>query len=184
MAVRTGETLPPLAVGDAVELNGQRRTKYGEPYVLVGRATDVVRRGEGQEPTIDDVQAADVGERVGWLVRVTGEVTTLSGSRFAVDDGSGEVNVYVRASTGFKRPALRSGDRVAVSGILSRTSSGLRLLPRLKDDVRVLVSAVQPSAASPVNVRQKTSPAWWMYLLVAGAVVGGAGVGWWRKLVK
>ncbi|MBI4426842.1 MAG: lamin tail domain-containing protein [Candidatus Kerfeldbacteria bacterium] len=184
IAIRSNEPLPKLSIGDVVKITGKRRTKYSEPYVLVERAVDVVLRGERQEPAIVDVQAADLDERVGSLVRVTGEVTTLSGSRFTVDDGSGELAVYVRASTGFKRPAMRSGDRVGVSGILSRTSSGLRLLPRMKDDIRVVEPILHTTSASPVNVAKKASPTWWMYLLVAAAVVGGAGVGWWKRGVK
>ncbi len=182
IAVRSMTSLPQLALGDAVEVRGKRRTKNSEAYVLVEERSGISQRGSGNIPGPKTLDASSIdSDDVGSLVRIVGEVTTLSGSRFALDDGSGEVNVYVRASTGFKRPALRSGDRVEVAGILSRTSSGIRLLPRMKDDIRVVSHVVPPVQRTEVPPAPK--PAVWMYVAVAGALVLGAGVGMWRRKV-
>lgn len=186
MAVRASVLPSELSLGQAVTVHGQRRTRSGEAYVLVENANGIVRDQSGKAKQLEP-KAMPAGELdrelTGQLIQLEGEVTTLSGSRFAVDDGSGEASVYVRASTGFKRPALRSGDRVRVVGILSQTANGLRLLPRIADDVTVLQPAVV-TLPSSVRVQERARPTWWMYALVAGAVVGGVGVGWWRKRVE
>ncbi|MBI4092331.1 MAG: lamin tail domain-containing protein [Candidatus Kerfeldbacteria bacterium] len=184
MAVRASGILPKLSLNDAVEVKGERRTKNGEAYILVEEDSGVVVKGERQEVEPRITAAGEVdSEAVGALVRVTGEVTTLSGSRFAIDDGTGELSVYVRASTGFKRPALRSGDRIEVRGIVSKTTSGIRLLPRVKEDIRIVTPVIK-SPEQPVNVQPAKKPAVWMYVVVAVALVAGAGVGMWRKGVK
>lgn len=186
MAVRASVLPSELSLGQAVTVHGQRRTRSGEAYVLVENANGIVRDQSGEAKQLEP-KAMPAGELdrelAGQLIQLEGEVTTLSGSRFAVDDGSGEASVYVRASTGFKRPALRSGDRVRVVGILSQTANGLRLLPRIADDVTVLQPAVVTLPLS-VRVQERARPTWWMYALVAVAVVTGVGVGWWRRGVK
>ncbi|MBI4090141.1 MAG: lamin tail domain-containing protein [Candidatus Kerfeldbacteria bacterium] len=184
MAVRASVLPSDLQLGQAVTVRGQRRTRSGEAYVLVENADGIARDGsdEIRQLELKTMLAGELDrEQVGLLVQLVGEVTMLSGSRFAVDDGSGEASVYVRASTGFKRPALRSGDRVRVVGILSQTANGLRVLPRIADDVAVLQSVAVASPPS-IRVQERPRPTWWMYVLVAGAVVAGVGVGWWRKL--
>lgn len=180
ISVHSSAPLPKLNIGDGIDVRGVRRTKYGEAYILaesggiVSNATkkDLVPRVVEAE----NVEAGDIGS----FVSMTGDVTELNGSRFSVDDGTGEIGVYVRSSTNIKRPALRAGDRVTVVGILSKTSGGTRLLPRIKDDIIIVSLAVQPKEQN-IAVPQKQKPSVWMYIFVAMAVVAGTGVGLWRK---
>lgn len=181
VAVKSSEVLPKLAVGDGVTVTGKRRTQNGEPYVLVEGSNGIVTDGEHLEVmaramALESVDTDDLGS----LVEATGDVVSISGNRFSIDDGSGELTVYIRSSTGFKRPALRSGDRVRVTGILAKTTSGIRLLPRGKEDVAVVTLAVQPQERS-LNVQKSNQPSVWSYILVAFGVVAGTAIGLWRK---
>ena len=72
----------------------------------------------------------------GMLVTVSGQVAKTSGSTFYLDDGSGEVKIYIIKSTEIKKPEMSKDDWFTITGIVSETSSGYRILPRYQDDVR------------------------------------------------
>ncbi len=181
VAVRSSEPFPKLALGDGLTVTGKRRTQNGEPYVLVESSGGIVTDGGHQDTPARTIAFESIDtDDIGSLVETTGDVVSVSGSRFSIDDGSGELTVYIRASTAFKRPALRAGDRVRVTGILAKTTSGIRLLPRGKGDVAVVTPAIQPQERS-LNVQKNNQPSAWAYILVAFGVVAGTGIGLWRK---
>lgn len=180
IAVRSSGVLPKFSIGDAVTVRGERRTKSGEAYILVSE-NDGIRSGHGNAiPVPSGVKASDIDDIVGSLVVVEGDLLGSSGGRLTIDDGSGEVVAYLRASTGIKKPALHVGDRVRIVGIVSRTSGGIRVLPRVAEDVILVSAAVVPASTNEVLPRTKR-PTPWMYLLVGGGVIAGIGLGLWRK---
>lgn len=181
IAVKSTATAPKLKIGDGVKVRGDRRTQSGEAYVRVTEKDGIIATGTPREIVPEAVQASAVdSDAVGTLVTVTGDITALSGGRFTLDDGSGEVSVYIKTTTGFKKPALHAGDKVTVTGIVSMTSGGIRLLPRIVDDIRVEVPAIVPTE-NTVIVPAVRKPSWWMYALVAGGVLVGVGFGLWKK---
>ena len=76
-------------------------------------------------------------ETEGWLVTIQGKVTETSGDTFYMDDGSGETRVYIKSSTKIDKPQMKKGAVVTVTGVVSETSSGYRVLPRWQEDVRL-----------------------------------------------
>jgi len=64
-------------------------------------------------------------------------VTQTSGTTFYVDDGSGEAKVYIKESTHITKPKMKKDTVVTITGIVSRTNSGYRILPRFQEDVRL-----------------------------------------------
>jgi hypothetical protein len=75
---------------------------------------------------------------------------------------------------------MRSGDRVRVTGIVSTGTSGLRILPRNKDDV-VVTAINHPIDTQNVMVSPAKKPPLWGYGLVLMAAVGGYVIMQWRK---
>ncbi len=181
ITVRSTVTVPKLNIGDAVKVSGERRTQSGEAYVRVTDKSSIVATGAPRQLTPVATQASAIdSDLIGALVKVSGGITSLSGGRFTIDDGTGEASVYIKTTTGFTKPALHVGDTVTVGGIVSMTSSGIRILPRIKDDIRIEVPAVAPTG-DVVIVPTVRKPSWWMYALVAGGVLLGVGFGMWRK---
>ncbi|MCK5320382.1 hypothetical protein KAJ61_03260, partial [Candidatus Parcubacteria bacterium] len=72
---------------------------------------------------------------IGELIAVSGEVVEKKSSTIYLDDGTEEIKIYIKSATGINTSEIKAGAKLAVSGILSKTSSGLRLLPRFSDDV-------------------------------------------------
>lgn len=165
IAVRSTIYPSGLAIGDAVTVSGLRRSKSGEPYVAVD-GPDGIRRNAAaaSQPPLPTPVAADALDQglLGSLVELSGRVTSVSGSRFGLDDGTSEVTVAVKSSAGFARPALATGDRLRVVGVVASSASGLRILPRQADDISVIMTdSVAPPAAQPIV--EKPPRPWWAY---------------------
>ena len=67
----------------------------------------------------------------------TGTGTETNGDTFYVDDGSGEIRVYIKSSTKIDKPEMKKGTAVTITGVVSETTSGYRVLPRWQEDVRL-----------------------------------------------
>jgi len=55
-----------------------------------------------------------------------------------VNDGSGEVNVFVCASTGIDVSGLSQGQTIEVTGFSGEFADHFEVDPRTEDDIRVL----------------------------------------------
>ncbi len=132
------EEWPQIKMGDRVEVAGEVSISRGETRVKIFQKEDlrIVARESPLEPHL--VDTGEVGEEwEGSLVIVQGEVARTSGDTFYVDDGSGEVKVYIKESTRIDKPSMKKGVAVTVVGVVSETSSGYRILPRFQEDVRL-----------------------------------------------
>jgi len=129
-------------------------------------------------------------ELAGALVRLSGEIVERKSSTVYLDDQNGEVPVYIKAGTGLDAKKFAAGDYVTATGIVSRTNSGLRILPRSPAD---LVKIQVAGAAGPAEVLGQVSPVdrWeiaardqrrelFTYLLILAGALNGALL--WRRV--
>jgi DNA/RNA endonuclease YhcR with UshA esterase domain len=126
---------PVLDRGMHVRVTGELRESSGETRVLLSDASDIEILGITDAPTPHDMTTAEVGEATeGWLVRVTGMVAERTSSSFMLEDDLGQARVFIKSTTGIAN-TVSVGDEVTVTGVVSQTSSGYRLLPRTQDDI-------------------------------------------------
>lgn len=128
----------PLQIGlaDKLEIIGQRREAFNESYIKVAEASDVTVLGPGDLPDPLKIETGAVSEdNEGQILQVNGQITATSGNTFFVNDGSGEVKVYVKDSTGIDLPRKKTGDYSQVNGINSQYKEEYRLLPRFAEDI-------------------------------------------------
>ncbi|MFY0522709.1 DUF5689 domain-containing protein [Archangium gephyra] len=103
---------------------------------------------QGTTPVVPvNVTTAEVNEsREGQLVRVSGNVTQTFeddspyGYKLYIDDGSGEVQVFVHVSAGFDKAALQAltaGQRITVVGLTAQYESTYEVAPRQPSDLTV-----------------------------------------------
>jgi uncharacterized protein YdeI (BOF family) len=93
------------------------------------------------------VPTGEVGEATeGRVITVSGVVTEEVfderpyGFQFPIDDGSGEVAIFVHASTGInplKIPYLVVGETIRVTGYSGRFSDEFEIQPRFRRDIRL-----------------------------------------------
>ena len=104
-------------------------------------------KAHGAGPKVQPLPVAtgDVNESTeGSLVRITGTITQPIindlpfGFIIIVNDGSGEINVFVCASTGIDVSGLSQGQTIEVTGFSGQFADHFEVDPRIQSDIRVL----------------------------------------------
>ena len=130
------EEYPELEVGDKVKVRGTLAMSLGEYRIKLTAVENVALIGESAIPEPHKVKTGIVGESLeGSLVVIAGRVVRTSGDTFYVDDGSGEIKVFIKKTTGINKPKMKKGMAITIVGVVSETSGGYRVLPRWQEDV-------------------------------------------------
>ena len=144
---------PYLKIGDRVIIYGKISTSSGEFQIKVYDSINIIIIGRDLPPEPKKLTVSELGGFVGRLIRTSGRVVKISGSTIWIDDGTGQLRLYFYPATGIKKLGLKKGDWMIAVGILSKTSAGLRLLPRSKSDLKIYKKAVE-SESKPSVVSQ------------------------------
>jgi hypothetical protein len=134
-----------LAPHDHVRVTGTLADSFGLLILVVDDVDHVVACGRGPRIEPRRVSTAAVSESTeGLLVSVKGTITQAPfsdlpyGYKLAVDDGSGEVLIFVNVQTGIDVSTLSLGQRVSVTGLSSQFDDHYEIDPRAPSDIRVL----------------------------------------------
>jgi PKD repeat protein len=133
---------PNLKVGDEITVNGELSAVNSEPRLKTTSAKDfsIVGHKDSFEPAT--LSYDNLGEEInGGLVKFSGQITEKKGSTIYLDDGNGEVPVYLKKNTGLTAGSFTEGDNVEIAGILIKDASGFKLLPRDRDDIKKAASS-------------------------------------------
>lgn len=118
---------------------------FGQLVLRPASLDDIDRLRDARRVPPTPVATGDVGEDTeGSLVSVTGTVTRLRndlpfGYGVFLDDGSGEVQAFIPASTGvnpFSIPFVKVGRKIQVIGLSGQFEEMLEVLPRFRTDIR------------------------------------------------
>lgn len=120
-------------------------------------------------------------EMSGYLITVTGEITGKKSATIYLDDGNDEIQVYIKKNTGISTKDFIVGRKASITGILSKTQTGMRLMPRYPQDIVSLdsVSEADPRVLGEVEQKQewdlaerdKKSESLKYFLIIAAGVV-------------
>ncbi|MEX2054926.1 MAG: lamin tail domain-containing protein, partial [Candidatus Andersenbacteria bacterium] len=145
---------PALKLGDKVKVVGELSANQGEARLKLTQATAVSVLASGPPPTPHRLATGEIDEEwEGSLVIMQGHVTETSGDTFFIDDGSGEVKVFIKETVKIDKPRLKKGAAITITGIVSETRSGYRVLPRFQEDIRLgLVAGLTsfPATGTPL----------------------------------
>jgi cysteine-rich repeat protein len=166
---------PNLKVGDEITVNGELSAVSSEPRLKTTSAKDfsIVGHKDSLEPVA--LSYDNLGEEInGGLVKFSGEITEKKGSTIYLDDGNGELPVYLKKNTGLTAGSFTEGDNVEIAGILIKDTSGFKLLPRGRDDIKKAASSsgqvlgeVAPSDEWQLAQRDKTTEMLKYFLAIA-----------------
>jgi len=113
--------------------------------LVVVDVTETKPHGSGPKIQPLPVATGDVGEATeGSIVRIAGIISQPIvndlpfGFIIVVNDGSGDINVFVCASTGINVSGLRQGQRIEVTGFSGQFADHFEVDPRTQDDIRPL----------------------------------------------
>lgn len=100
----------------------------------------------------------------GQLVTYSGTVTKLSGTTIWINAPPGLIKVVFRSSIGWKRPSLKVGYVVTVTGVVSQYETesdplGYRILPRIEGDFSIIEIPVTAKKTVPKTTAKKATVA-------------------------
>ncbi len=128
--------------GTRVRVTGALRVSYGLLVLVPADPAAVHVRGTGPEVRARPLATGAVGEATeGLLVRVTATITRAPesdlpyGYKFFVDDGSGELTIFVNTQTGIDLTGLAVGQSVRVTGFSSQFDTHYEIDPRSPSDI-------------------------------------------------
>jgi hypothetical protein len=124
-------------------VTGKLRDSSGLLTLVPADQSDAELDNSGRAVKPQRVSTAAVGEATeGRLVQVVGRITQAPtsdlpyGYKFSVDDGSGELLIFVNVQTGIDVSGLRLGDAVRVIGFSSQFDTHYEIDPRWPRDIR------------------------------------------------
>ncbi len=185
------KSFPNLSLGEEVEIRGELLDHQGVPRLRIKSAEQVFNLGGPQRElaarrvSLDELDDALINS----LLSVEGEITEKQASAWWLDDGSGEIKVYLKRNSGIARDKFKVGERLAVTGILDKQSGELRLLPRYLSDVRLLgeVKGAQSQSGAIAAGTEKAGDkdevtfGWQAYLIaMLSALSLALLINWWR----
>jgi PKD repeat protein len=173
---------PALKIGDEVEISGELAQAWGELRLKTKDKNDISIKKHNIALGVLALACDQLSEEnVGQLISVSGEITSKKSSTIYLDDGSDEILVYFKKTAGLSSKNLAAGQAVAVTGILSKTATGLRLLPRYQTDIvktgqagelePQVLGEVATASEWAVAQRDKKMELFKYLLIVAGGVI-------------
>ncbi len=146
------KTFPQLNIGDRVEVTGTLSQAQEELRLRTQDAGDmrVITSGTLTLPATIPINQI-TNEHAGALVKITGAITQRLASKAYLDDGTDELLVYIKEGVAIARTALMPGEHAEITGIVSKTASGLRLLPRGPEDITIIPASDGPMATQKIN---------------------------------
>ncbi|MBW6441192.1 lamin tail domain-containing protein [Patescibacteria group bacterium] len=127
-----------INVGDKIELRGILSEVGGEIGLLIENDNDIVILNHDNLVEAKLISTGDLrDELVGSLVITEGQVVNDGQNLFYIDDGNGKAKIYIKSFTGIGVPDIKEGLWVTVTGQVSKTSLGYRILPRFQNDIKI-----------------------------------------------
>lgn len=126
-----------LLLGDKVEITGKVSEAHKEKKINLQNKDAIKIISSGNTVIPRRTKTGEVNESLeGILVQTSGQIKKSSGNIFYIDDGSGEIKVYLSKTSGLKKPDDFEKDKwVTVTGIVGQTTSGYRIQPRFESDL-------------------------------------------------
>ncbi len=126
---------PELERGDIVSVSGDLKYKDGWQLAVNG-ADDIAILSYGHPPLARKLKCDSVKkEDVYSLVMVEGDIVKKDGQAIYLDDGTGEIKIYIREATDISGKGMTSGKKLSAIGILDYLNNEFRILPRDQEDL-------------------------------------------------
>ena len=143
-----------LAVRQRVRVTGKLAETNAQFRIVEAEASSIEVRGRGKDVKPKAVSTGKVNEQtLGQLLKVTGTISNPIvsiapfGFRFPVNDGTGEIVVYVSTSTRITQENLQQGQRISVTGIGGQFKGQYQIYPRAPADIELFAKANAPRPA-------------------------------------
>lgn len=133
-----GGKLPSFRLGDEVEMFGYISEAGGEKRLVLA-SEDAAYKLSSDNPLQNSSFSFDnLEDCLGCLVEIEGIAENISSRIFYLNVEGEKIKVYAKQDTGISFEGIEPGNQMRISGVLSRTSSGYRILLRFSSDIRFM----------------------------------------------
>lgn len=110
----------------------------GDENIITGEIVEAESEEE-IDMTPMNVAIKDLNEELlGRMIIISGEVESASKKGiYLMDEFGNTIRIYIQEKTGLDWPEVDEGDFMEVTGLLDKTSAGMRLLPQTEDDIAI-----------------------------------------------
>ena len=143
---------------------------------------------------LQPVEIASIDEgQIGKIVVASGMVDSVSGRSFyLVDDEGNSIRVYVPKKPGLETLTVKAGDTISVTGEVSKTDAGLRIVPRTKSDIivssnetvqetgEVLGESIEQNKAIPIPAEKSNSQVVTYIIVTFAVAIAGVAIYIWK----
>ncbi len=136
-----------LKLGDTAEVTGVLGQSYGLTIITPSSARSVVIKRDDDKVTPQRIATGKVNEASeGRLVIIHGVVSQAVASdlpygyKFYVNDGTGEIQVFVSTSSNLDLSQMSLGQKVSITGFSGQFDTTYEVQPRIQKDIKVLRS--------------------------------------------
>jgi DNA/RNA endonuclease YhcR with UshA esterase domain len=127
---------PVLKVGDLVQVRGETAEANGAKRIKIKSKKDIVIISGNQMPSSTEMALEDVApENAGALIKIAGEITEIKTNYFFLDNGAGEMKIYLKKNANIDKTKFKEGELAEVTGILEMYKTEMQLWPRSQDDI-------------------------------------------------
>jgi DNA/RNA endonuclease YhcR with UshA esterase domain len=141
------KNFPKLMEGDSVKIIGEISEISGEKRIKIKSPGDIIIISNTEPFLPLKVELDAIGENLeGKYVEIEGFVSKTSGQAFFIKNSAGEETKVLIKNKDVKKPKIRKGYKVTISGVVSRYKNGYRILPFKQENVKILPSDSLPQA--------------------------------------
>ncbi|OGH88099.1 MAG: hypothetical protein A3J93_05615 [Candidatus Magasanikbacteria bacterium RIFOXYC2_FULL_42_28] len=165
---------PELKVGDEIEVSGLTSEASGQKRVRAGSAKDIKVISADKIIMPIEIGLDELDESLfGGLVKITGDITEIKSNYMYVDNGAGEVMIFLKTGAKIDKALIKEGDKVEIVGVLENVKGDFQIWPRGSDDIKVV--GVAPEVK---GVKITASSGGKSYIYMVLGAVGAIGLGW------
>lgn len=175
MRVQYKKDTPLIVAGDTVTVTGKLQEKNKERYLVVVDSSLVAVKNHDEPLSPRTKLIKDILKLKGGFFTVEGTITESKKQYWYVDDGSGEVQIFL--PKGIKSQPL--GTAVGITGVLTNQNSEFILKPRNVNDVHVITSTT-----TMPNTLAKHRINYWPIGIITGLLSCGFGFLKFKKYTK
>lgn len=152
---------PAMQLADRVAVRGRVEVSSGEREIQIEDVGTIRLRGSCGSVASTRYATSKIAKTLfGWLVEVTGNVVSVTPPyEFVLNDGTGDLLIYIDSNTGIRLSNIARGQMVRVVGIVSQSRNRVAVLPRYSTDLTILQNVATPTRTRTPPVATPTRTA-------------------------
>lgn len=149
------KNFPNLNIGNVVEVRGEISVSNNTKRIKTKILADIQVLNENMEVIVNNIECSELSQQnINSLVHVEGNVLEKKGQKIYIDDGTGEVMIYIKVASNISLDNIEVMDRLIINGIVERIKEEFRIVPRDQNDILVQKKEI-PKEEGEILIKDK-----------------------------